>query len=353
MQSRLKANDSALKIHPQLKKILPLLLRITLSAIVLVVLVRIAGDSHLLSRFQSMQPGYLAAAFGALCLVILSSALRWQMLLHGYHIPVSFFDALSLYWASLFFMIFLPGSVGGDVIRSYSVARRHGRLAAVVLATLQERLAGLGCMLLLGIAAAIAVSDQIGSALALTLSLVQTATLVAVALALYPAPMIRFGRWVWQLLTRHLGETRPWVQRVGTHVQRFLAPAAHPLRLTVPQLSLLALALIGSSLFGIATYWTLSLALQLNISWLALCLVVPVVTLMRVLPISFNGIGVGEGAFVVMLLPFGVAQADALALSLSGLALHTVAGLVGGIFYLIWLGRGVRLDSVLAPEAEQ
>lgn len=320
-----------------------LLLRVASSVLILALLIWLARGSNILSRLESMQPFYLAAAIGALACVVVCNSLRWQVLLAGYQIKCGFWEAMSLYYVSLFFTLFLPGSVGGDVVRSYYIARQHGRLAAVLLATIQERLAGLGSLLVLGCIAVFLLRNELGAGLSSTLGLVQIGTLGAVAVALYPAPLFALGQRLWQRVAQWQ-RVRSLVQRFGSErLQRFLAPATEPLRLQPTQFGLLALALCGSAIFGVCTYWLLALALSIKVSWMALCIAASVVTLARTLPISINGIGVGEGAFVVMLHPFGVANADALALSLSGLAVQSLVGLVGGVVYAVLLSRGVRL----------
>jgi len=112
------------------------------------------------------------------------------------------------------------------------------------------------------------------------------------------------------------------------------SPIAEPMRLQWPAALSLTVALAATTPCGLARNWRLSLALGLTIPWLGLCIAVPAITFVRALPISFNGIGVGGGAFIAVLQSFGVAQGDALVLSLSGTAVHALGGLVGGSFFL-------------------
>ncbi len=61
----------------------------------------------------------------------------------------------------------------------------------------------------------------------------------------------------------------------------------------------------------------------------------PLVALMILLPVSFNGIGVREGGFIYFLGLKGVQPEQALSLSLSFFAIQVAASLVGGIFYTL------------------
>src|SRR5262249_31656854 len=63
-------------------------------------------------------------------------------------------------------------------------------------------------------------------------------------------------------------------------------------------------------------------------------IVVPLVTLATMLPITFNGMGVREGAMVVFLAPLGVPAGTAVSLSFLWFCVFTTASVVGGIVYL-------------------
>jgi uncharacterized membrane protein YbhN (UPF0104 family) len=61
---------------------------------------------------------------------------------------------------------------------------------------------------------------------------------------------------------------------------------------------------------------------------------VPMVSLLTMLPISVNGMGVREGATAVLLAPLGVAQETAVTLALLWFAVTALVSLSGGVVYL-------------------
>ena len=87
---------------------------------------------------------------------------------------------------------------------------------------------------------------------------------------------------------------------------------------------------------GLATLQVilLGIALDLSVAWYAYLVVVPLVSLLTMLPLSFNGIGVREYSLILLLAPFGVSQEQATALGLGWFALTIGVGLVGGLVYL-------------------
>jgi hypothetical protein len=315
-------------------------LRITVSATILGLLLWRVGGNQTLDRLRELHPGFLAAAVLGLVVVALWGGLRWQVVLRGYSVAAGLWEATGLYLATLFFALFVPGSVGGDMFRAVVVARREGRLPLVLLATLQERLSGLGAMLVPGLAATLLARDQLGGALTATLAGVQLAALAGVMFALYPRPALAVGQRVGRWMLTHPALMRLFQRFGGERVQMALGQLMQPLRLSRSDGGLLALALCGSAVSGVGVYWLSALALGLHPPILALCITVPVVTLTRVLPISLNGIGVGEGVFVAMLQPFAVPPADALAISLAGLLVHVIGGLIGGALLALATARG-------------
>jgi glycosyltransferase 2 family protein len=60
---------------------------------------------------------------------------------------------------------------------------------------------------------------------------------------------------------------------------------------------------------------------------------VPIIALINLLPFTFNGLGLREGAYLFLFVPIGVAPEAAVAMSLAFYFLRFGAGLVGGLMY--------------------
>lgn len=318
------------------KQALVIVARVGISLLALYILFRFVGNTDLLARLTSLRPGFLALSLVTFAVVLIFSGVRWRVLLAANRVRCSLRDAISLQWAGLFFALFLPGSVGGDALRSVYVARQHGRLAAVAIATIQERVIGLVALLLVGFGATVATRDQLGRNLTGSLLALQGIAVLLALLVFTLAPLVTLARRIGRRLASGGATGGQIIQRLPARLRALVAPLLEPIDLQQVAWMNLMLALLATTLSGLAMYWFLSLALGLTISWLALCVAVPAVTVVRALPISFNGLGVGEGAFIAVLQPFGVAHSDALVLSLTGTAVHAVGGIVGG-FFLLWL----------------
>jgi hypothetical protein len=71
-------------------------------------------------------------------------------------------------------------------------------------------------------------------------------------------------------------------------------------------------------------------------------ILVPMVSLLVMVPVSVNGMGVREWALAIFLAPLGVTGGAAVSLAWLWFAVYTCAGLVGG---LVYLATGHRLSA--------
>jgi len=61
---------------------------------------------------------------------------------------------------------------------------------------------------------------------------------------------------------------------------------------------------------------------------------IPVVHIISYLPITYSGLGLREGMFVVLFTKVGMTQGQALGTSLIYFGILMILGIVGGIFYV-------------------
>jgi uncharacterized membrane protein YbhN (UPF0104 family) len=97
--------------------------------------------------------------------------------------------------------------------------------------------------------------------------------------------------------------------------------------------------------------WLVGRALGAGVPDAYYWIVVPMVSLLTLLPVSINGMGVREGGMLLFLRPLGVTDATALSLAFLWFASFSVVGLLGGLVYLF--GRFPRpADRGELPDEE-
>lgn len=92
---------------------------------------------------RPIHTGYLAAGFAVYALAVLLTLLRWHLLVRALDLPLRLVDALRYGLIGIFFNTFLPGAVGGDIIKAAALARTQTRRTAAVATVLMDRVLGL------------------------------------------------------------------------------------------------------------------------------------------------------------------------------------------------------------------
>lgn len=249
---------------------------------------------------------YLALGLGAV---------RWKLLLRVMGAPktLQFGYLYRMYVVGLFYNTFVPGGVGGDVVRGLATraAFGPGGAASSLAVVLIERAMGLGGMCFV----------------------------VAAATALHPLPGVSHLSWVGVVgVLMSLGGF------VGLAVARRIAPvvpgALGKLASNLPQLKNLgpmpwcvATAIGTHMLAGIAGYLLIS-AVSPEVSFMQAMTIVPLSLAAAYLPLSIGGVGVVELALVELLAVVGVGHGDALVAALSLRACQWAVAAPGGLLSL-------------------
>jgi uncharacterized membrane protein YbhN (UPF0104 family) len=319
------------------RRVLRTSLQVGLSLALLALLVWLARQGNLLAAFRSIHPSALALAAGLYVAASILNSGRWQLLLRHQGIVESLRELGTLYFIGQFCSLFLPTAAGGDAVRVYEVSRGGRSPWRALLATLQERLIGLGVTMGVGFVAVLCYLSLLPSPLRWLMLAVQFGGLLAVVALLYPGPAVHLVCCLVPARLRTLVEA-PWAARPRELLGRVrelppLGPAV------AAPLLVLALASFG---LNALMYQVLGIEVGTGVGLAAWCLVVPLVWVVRMLPVSFNGIGVGEGAFVFLAGLLGVSSDRALALSLTILGVQTAVALVGGLLLALRVARGRR-----------
>jgi uncharacterized protein (TIRG00374 family) len=92
---------------------------------------------------QPIQWQFLACAFVIYTVAILITLLRWYVLVRAQDLPFTIPDALRLGMVGYFFNSFLPGSVGGDIVKAAALARGQERRTVAVATVIMDRVIAL------------------------------------------------------------------------------------------------------------------------------------------------------------------------------------------------------------------
>lgn len=302
--------------------------RIVRASVAILLTAAVLGQTDVDAVVDAVRGPNPAPLLAAVALVILDRALngwRWVTLLGA--IDPSYRPspsrALRVFFVSTFLGTFLPGSVGGDTVRTLSTARLGVPVADAAAAVVLDRLLGaIGIFLvaLFGFLTLPALADD---------TVLVTAVAVGSIMVMAGAALVfsRAGATTLKQLVRRLPGRR--LKNVGnTLIDTIRLHGRNRLRMA---------AVLGASavvqILRVLEAWMLGLALGLPVEvWIYFGLV-PVILLIILLPVTINGIGTSQAAFVWLFGTAGVDPADAFALSVLFLALGVVGNLPGGVLY--------------------
>jgi uncharacterized protein (TIRG00374 family) len=289
-----------------------------------------------LELLRRAAPAPMAMIILLAALGIAVSAWKWQRLLVAASIPAPYMPLVGIYWIAAFVSTFLPSVVPGDAVRIV-MARRFGSPASIAGSIVVERITGLAVLLLLAAGAAIARSDLVlgdtsGAGTLMTASIGLAALLLLLVLA------------SWALAGSRLGDEARWRQRVRVALVRFGTVLADLGRQPRALATAGGLSLVFYGTIALSHYSALC-ALGLEVSSADLAAVAPLVVLVAALPVAPSGLGIGEGAFVLLYAQIGVAPEAALAAAVLRRAAVTLVALTGGIAWLL-LRKQVSLHTV-------
>jgi glycosyltransferase 2 family protein len=266
----------------------------------------------------------------ALVLVALDRSLmayRWVALLApldaGRRPP--FASILRIFFVSTFVGTFLPAGVGGDAVRTVSLARAGVRAAQSLASVLMDRLLGVLGMLLTALAG-LALAPAFLSNRAVDWSIALTTAGCAAALALV-------------FSTRVDDAVRRWVVHRSPSRLRAAAEALlDALQAYRGRHGMLAGVLVmsaGVQVLRVCQAWMLGRALHIDTALVSYVAPVPLIVLIMQMPITISGLGTGNVAFVWFFGRLGVPAAQAVALSVLFVALGPVGNLPGGLIYAL------------------
>lgn len=270
---------------------------------------------------------------GWLCysVVEILATVRWQMLLRVQGITLSWLRAGGIVLVGLFFNMFLPGLVGGDVVRLYYVFKStRGRKTRAVLSVAMDRLFGLLSILFLAALTLVWRFSWLKSS-ATTLHITYFALLllgggfVIIAFIFFATA---FG-WLEQLPRRF-----PFRHSLTESGKALTLYGKHPVLL----LGAFLLTVV-SHLAYYVTYFCAGESLHRTASTTAsladVLAIMPIVNTLTALPISFGGVGVRETLFQELLGRLAHVPASLAALSATlGFAIQASWSILGAVPFL-------------------
>jgi uncharacterized membrane protein YbhN (UPF0104 family) len=286
-----------------------------------------AGPSDVWRAARAARWDWIAAA---VLLVIIDRALnayRWIALLD----PVMGPDRpplpaiLRVFFVSSYLGTFLPGSVGGDAVRTFALNRLNVPAADAFASVFVDRFLGVLSNLVMALTGLLIARDLARDPAVLA-ALLGAAGICAVAAAI--------------IFNKQAGSASAGLARrlPGSAPGKIATSAVRGVRRYASERGVLTsvfAASVAVQVLRVLQAWCLGRSLEIPIGMSAYFAFIPVILIVMLLPITVNAIGTSQVAFVAMFSRAGVDAADSFALSVLFLALGLVGTLPGGVLYAV------------------
>ena len=293
-------------------------------------------NRHVLQQ-EPIHLGFLLLGFVGFSMAVMLTFFRWYVLVRALDLELKLQDAIRFGFIGVFFNTFLPGAIGGDIIKAAALARTQSRRTAAVATVIMDRLLALWALVWF-----VAILGSVFWALGW---LTGPAGPTAVAIVRTALSVVAISALVWVVVGFLPDE---WSARFSAYLERIpgVGPSLGEMWSSVWMYRrrqgsvalVLILTWIGQVGFVFA-FWCAAQVLwspELGPvpSLLEHFLLVPIGVVMQALVPTPGGAGGGEWGFAALYLLFRAAEANGVMASLVQRMYSWVLGLVGYTIYL-------------------
>lgn len=291
------------------------ILRVFLGLFLLAILIVSVDIEKIRGLILGFSPGYLLVGllFGFLAVVL--SALRWKVVLEKQGHREGLLNLVALYLEALFFNNFLPTSIGGDAIRVTELGKKIGSYSKSFSSILGERVLSTITLGFLSFTSVLFVYE----------ALKQLFVWIVLFFLICIAVFVLF-----------LTVPKFFLSKSGGYIEKFkinnVSRELHKIRnfKTVGTVVLLSLIFQISLVF---MNWAIFSGLSVSINPAYYFVFIPITQAISLLPLTFNGLGVREGGYILLFSLVGVEKSVSLTGALAFFVLITVLSLIGGAIF--------------------
>lgn len=293
--------------------------------------------------FENLSHANLILLFAAILLNIFERfelTYKWNLLIKVRGIVVEF---RRLFWINSigsFLGLFLPSSVGTDVVRGYYLVKNNSEKSVSISSVFVDRVLGMFSLIIVGTVAVFFAGDLIA---AYNLKFYLLALLIAVTILFY---LFQRNESV-KLLDRIFQKVKhkKFIEQGIKLHSSILEYKKYPKTLIISFIITLLVQVTR-----VLTYYFVALCFGIQISIVYFFLFIPIIMIVIMLPISIGGLGLREGTFIAFFTLVGMTMDDAATIIFINSLLDTFNTLVlGGGGYLFYKSP-LKADEILENE---
>jgi len=311
-----------------LRKIIILITKVGISIGLLIILFK-RIDTNLketLFYIRTADPLYFFAAALLFIFVIYLGLARWNIFLKSVKKDLPYSRIFVSFCGGLFFNVFLPSSIGGDIVRTTDLSLHTKDSSSIFATVFLDRIVGfVGLVLvaflgfILGYFYGLRYSPQL-----FLFMLIFTALLISILASV-------FSKKFFNLLSKLMifGFLKRYFTKFHERCYSFRFQK-------VTLIKTILLSFLLQVCFS-TVYFLVGLSLGIKIDIIHYLIFVPIISSVTVLPISIGGLGLRDNTAVVLFSTLGVAADKVVAMTLINFAFLFFVGIAGGLIYAIVL----------------
>ncbi len=306
------------------KKIASIFLRISISIILLVFLFKQVDEKSMLEIVKHANKPILLAAFLIFLLSYILCLFRWSMLLKAVKIFLPLKRVTISYSGAIFFNLFLPSTIGGDLMRSIDLATHTKCVKEVIATVFLDRLSGYVGLVLLALAS-LSLGWWLINDASITLPfLIIIGILIVILLVLFnEAIYTKINK---LLQSPNSGKIRELIRSLHQEIHVFRSHKKVILHNVILSIVIQAV--------GPLTFFAISKSLGLKVNLIYFFVFIPIIGAVTLLPISIGGLGLRDAMTVFFFAKAGVTKDLAFSMSLINFAFILITGIIGGLVYV-------------------
>ncbi|MFC1809124.1 lysylphosphatidylglycerol synthase transmembrane domain-containing protein [Candidatus Omnitrophota bacterium] len=313
-----------------------ILLRTILLCVLLFLIVRIVNFRDFIDILSNAAPIFVICVLCACVVDLMAMGAKWTILLRVFGIRVSPLIPILAYFTGRGFSFFVPSTIGIDSYKTYFMVRHsNGTVVPVISSILVERFIGMFSSF-----------GMISLLMPFSIPFIMSDSPPSLWIAV---PFFFFGVCALLYLLLHLSQygniRSDKLPFLPSFVSRKLAVLLKTLSCVTNAKKSVFLyffvSIFEKTLYGTAVYFSLR-AIGYSFPYLAIIGVIPILSLLERLPISFSSIGIREGLFVAVFSLHGLSGAESLSVAV---IIRCVEVFIVVTSLLLWYASGLNKES--------
>lgn len=301
-----------------MKKSIIRLVKVAFTIILLAFVLRNANLHDILLIIKDSNFSSILLALLSFSLYQLLFAYNWKRVLKTLKEKVHYPDLLRIHMIGLFYNLFLPTSMGGDVAKIFYLSKRlENRIISIKSIAL---LRGIGLLTnLMILSFSLAFNRELLDIVSYNRSILHSAYIITGLITILSI-INRTGIVQTNRMKAITNRIREYICRIRAFLEEF----------KFEMLSVVIISLLNQ-LIIILENFLICRSLHMDIAFVNMMYIIPLTFLATLLPITIAGIGIREGAFIFFLTRYNYTVENAIAFSLIGYLLVLIMGFSGGI----------------------